>query len=211
MTSEVKTLSPDGVIGFAIDMAREAHHEQYRSSASGARVPYSSHPILVVHYLVSAGMQNDIVLAAAALHDVVEDCFDPSWSTEKAQEFLARQLLRRPEIDGDKALRINRLVAEVTVPRELSGDDKLGYKSKIIPSISAEAQLIIFADAIANLHSLVFEPPTWDTRRKARYFRALRERVELLMPLLLKTKINLEAAILRQRFQRLENLFTEKV
>lgn len=208
MISEGNSLSPEGVIGFAIDMAREAHHEQYRSSASGARVPYLGHPILVVHFLVSAGVLDDVVLAAAALHDVVEDCFDPSWTTEQAQEFLARRLLRRDELDGDKALRINRLVAEVTVPRNLSGDEKLGYKAKMMPMLSPEAQLVIFADAIANLHSLIFEPPQWDDRRKARYFRTLRARVETLMPLLLNTRLNLEAANLKKRFERLETLFT---
>jgi (p)ppGpp synthase/HD superfamily hydrolase len=54
----------------ALDMAREAHAGQVRN-ASGGR-PYIDHPLAVAEHL-SAHLSDDDVLAAALLHDVVED------------------------------------------------------------------------------------------------------------------------------------------
>lgn len=54
----------------ALEMAREAHAGQIRN-ASGGR-PYIDHPVAVAEQL-STHMSGDEVLAAALLHDVVED------------------------------------------------------------------------------------------------------------------------------------------
>jgi GTP pyrophosphokinase len=54
----------------ALDMAREAHAGQVRN-ASGGR-PYIDHPVAVAEHL-SARVADDDALAAALLHDVVED------------------------------------------------------------------------------------------------------------------------------------------
>jgi (p)ppGpp synthase/HD superfamily hydrolase len=54
----------------ALRMAREAHAGQTRN-ASGGR-PYIDHPVAVAAQLVEHGL-SDEVLAAALLHDVVED------------------------------------------------------------------------------------------------------------------------------------------
>jgi myo-inositol-1(or 4)-monophosphatase len=54
----------------ALEMAREAHAGQVRN-ASGGR-PYIDHPIAVAEHL-SEHISGDEVLAAALLHDVVED------------------------------------------------------------------------------------------------------------------------------------------
>jgi (p)ppGpp synthase/HD superfamily hydrolase len=54
----------------ALEMAREAHAGQVRN-ASGGR-PYIDHPVAVAEHL-SAHLSGDEVLAAALLHDVVED------------------------------------------------------------------------------------------------------------------------------------------
>ena len=54
----------------ALEMAREAHAGQIRN-ASGGR-PYIDHPVAVAEHL-SEHLSGDEVLAAALLHDVVED------------------------------------------------------------------------------------------------------------------------------------------
>jgi (p)ppGpp synthase/HD superfamily hydrolase len=54
----------------ALEMAREAHAGQVRN-ASGGR-PYIDHPVAVAEQL-SAHLADDEALAAALLHDVVED------------------------------------------------------------------------------------------------------------------------------------------
>jgi guanosine-3',5'-bis(diphosphate) 3'-pyrophosphohydrolase len=58
------------LIGGALEMAREAHAGQVRN-ASGGR-PYIDHPVTVAAQLVEDDF-SDEVLAAALLHDVVED------------------------------------------------------------------------------------------------------------------------------------------
>jgi (p)ppGpp synthase/HD superfamily hydrolase len=58
------------LLGNALDMARRAHRGQIRN-ASGGR-PYIDHPIAVAERLSERGY-SDEVLAAALLHDVVED------------------------------------------------------------------------------------------------------------------------------------------
>ena len=58
------------LIRAALEMAREAHAGQVRS-ASGGR-PYIDHPVAVAEHL-SAHLADDDALAAALLHDVVED------------------------------------------------------------------------------------------------------------------------------------------
>ena len=68
----------------ALEMAREAHAGQTRN-ASGGR-PYIDHPVAVAEHLAEHG-SGDEVLAAALLHDVVED-------TELEVEDIARALRR---------------------------------------------------------------------------------------------------------------------
>jgi (p)ppGpp synthase/HD superfamily hydrolase len=58
------------LIGGALEMAADAHGGQVRN-ASGGR-PYIDHPVAVAAQLVGHGF-SDEVLAAALLHDVVED------------------------------------------------------------------------------------------------------------------------------------------
>ncbi len=53
----------------ALEFAAECHRGQYRK---GTRIPYIVHPVSMVRFLARVGAPED-VLAAAALHDVVED------------------------------------------------------------------------------------------------------------------------------------------
>ncbi|KPL27128.1 MAG: hypothetical protein AMJ72_10540, partial [Acidithiobacillales bacterium SM1_46] len=53
----------------AIALAERAHHGQTRASGE----PYLSHSLAVAHILVDLNLDHETV-AAAILHDVVEDC-----------------------------------------------------------------------------------------------------------------------------------------
>src|SRR3984893_9967700 len=57
-----------GLIELAFDMAREAHREQVRRSGQ----PYITHPLGVALVLADLGL-DDVTIAAALLHDAVED------------------------------------------------------------------------------------------------------------------------------------------
>jgi hypothetical protein len=56
----------------ATDFAAKAHTTQRRKDT--AKTPYINHPISVCHEVAKAGCLDEDVLAAAMLHDVVEDC-----------------------------------------------------------------------------------------------------------------------------------------
>jgi (p)ppGpp synthase/HD superfamily hydrolase len=58
------------LIEHALRMAAEAHRTQTRK---GTDVPYITHPCAVAMILLRAGYDDDELLAAALLHDVVED------------------------------------------------------------------------------------------------------------------------------------------
>ena len=55
----------------AAEVATQAHHGQVR--AGDGTVPYIAHPAEVVQILVQHGIDRAPILAAAWLHDVVED------------------------------------------------------------------------------------------------------------------------------------------
>lgn len=56
----------------ALSFARTAHAGQKRNGAAG--VPYIAHPLTVACHALALGLVEDDLLAAALLHDVVEDC-----------------------------------------------------------------------------------------------------------------------------------------
>lgn len=54
----------------ALSVASQFHANQKRKGGA----PYLIHPLEVTSYLINLGIDDDITLAAAILHDVVEDC-----------------------------------------------------------------------------------------------------------------------------------------
>lgn len=56
----------------ALKVAEKLHDGQYRKDGS----PYIMHPMNVCCILIDLGIEDDEVLAASLLHDVLEDCLD---------------------------------------------------------------------------------------------------------------------------------------
>lgn len=56
----------------ALSLARQLHDGQYRKDGS----PYISHPLKVCSTLIRYGVEDDVTLSAALLHDALEDCKD---------------------------------------------------------------------------------------------------------------------------------------
>lgn len=54
----------------ALSVASQLHETQKRKGGA----PYIIHPLEVASYLINLGIDDDITIAAAILHDVVEDC-----------------------------------------------------------------------------------------------------------------------------------------
>lgn len=136
----------------AVGFAAEKHKRQTRK-ADGS--PYINHCIRVMKRLSDIGVTDTTVLAAAVLHDVVED-------TDATIEDLHQRF-------GSK---VAMLVAEVTDDRSLPAADRKRMQVEMAAKKSTEAKLIKLADKIDNLESMFTDgfPPSWDIKRIRGYF-----------------------------------------
>jgi (p)ppGpp synthase/HD superfamily hydrolase len=130
----------------AVQFADWAHDGQVRKFSG---VPYIAHPMEVMQ-IVRGVCSDDDVLAAAVLHDVIEDC--EITYTEILEEFNER---------------VARLVYQVTNAADSSDGDRIArayINRSVLMGVSADAQTIKLADIISNLGTidLAMEcDPTW--------------------------------------------------
>lgn len=142
-----------GLFVRALAFASEKHRNQRRKDSDAS--PYINHPIALANVLANeGGVFNPVVLAAAVLHDTVED-------TETTAEELAA-------IFGDK---IAATVLEVTDDKTLDKNQRKQLQVEHAPHISDEAKLVKLADKICNLRDILASPPAnWSAERKQDYF-----------------------------------------
>ena len=131
--------------------AAHQHRAQRRKDAEAS--PYINHPVQVAHILSSAGIDDPVVLAAALLHDTIED------TTTTADDLRA--------LFGDEVAAV---VLEVTDDKSLPKDRRKAMQVEHAPHLSRNAALVKLADKIANLTDLLESPPDWPVQRKAAYF-----------------------------------------
>ncbi len=144
----------------ALHFAAEKHRHQRRKGAEAS--PYINHPIAVAHTLSEVGGVTDLsILAAAVLHDTVED-------TETTQEELAQQF-------GEDTASI---VAEVTDDKSLPKAERKRRQIAHAPQLSNAAKLVKLADKLCNVTDIVERPPEWPQWRKDEYVRWAGEVVE---------------------------------
>jgi len=137
----------------ALEFAAEKHRSQRRKSAGD--VPYINHPIRVARLLAEVGgVQDEEVLAAAALHDTLEDTATTGGELETAFGPAVR-----------------RLVEELTDDKSLPKAERKRLQIVRAPGLSAAATLIKLADKIANVTDLIHAPPVdWPAERIRDYF-----------------------------------------
>jgi guanosine-3',5'-bis(diphosphate) 3'-pyrophosphohydrolase len=142
-----------GLVLKALAFAAEKHRSQRRKDAEAS--PYINHPIALATVLFhEAHVQDPIVLAAAILHDTVED-------TETTVEELRREF-------GEQ---VTAIVEEVTDDKRLPKAERKQKQNEHAPHISDAAQQVKLADKISNLRDLVESPPAnWSLDRKREYF-----------------------------------------
>ncbi len=127
----------------AIRLAAIAHVNQKRKHTE---IPYLSHLMHVAMILIKAGFQDETVLAAAILHDVVED-------TSFSQEDIVR------EFPG----KVADLVEILTEIKEDENGEKKTWqerKDHHIEEIQAaplEARAILLADKLHNLNTILLD------------------------------------------------------
>jgi guanosine-3',5'-bis(diphosphate) 3'-pyrophosphohydrolase len=136
----------------AAAFAAEKHRNQRRKDEEAS--PYINHPIQLAYILVQADIEDPLVLAAALLHDTIED-------TQTTLDEL--EIVFGHEIAN--------IVAECSDDKALT---KLARKQAQVDhaaTISRRAKLVKLADKIANVSDINGAPPAgWSFERKREYF-----------------------------------------
>jgi guanosine-3',5'-bis(diphosphate) 3'-pyrophosphohydrolase len=166
-------LRTDLLILDAAAFAAERHRHQRRKDAEAS--PYINHPLALADILTrEGGVEDSSVIAAALLHDTIED-------TETT----------RHELRARFGERIAAIVAEVTDDKSLAKEERKRLQIEKAAGKCECARLVKLADKIANLGDLNTSPPAeWSEARKQEYFRWARAVVEGLRG----TNASLEAA-----------------
>jgi guanosine-3',5'-bis(diphosphate) 3'-pyrophosphohydrolase len=143
----------------AADFAARRHVDQYRKGE--LRVPYVSHPLNVARLISeSAGIDDTDVLAAAMLHDTLEDTVDTR------EEFAALRAAIALEFGEAVAV----LVEEVTDDKWLEKCERKRLQIEHAPRMSVAAATIKAADKLCNVRDAVQSPPSdWSLERRIEY------------------------------------------
>ncbi len=135
----------------AIAFATQKHRFQLRKDG---KTPYINHPIQVMLILAEEGQVEDSeILAAAVLHDTVEDT-DTTFA----------------EIESHFGARVRSLVAEVTDDGSLPEAKRKQAQIDHAPHLSPGATQIKIADKSSNVMDLYEAPATgWSLERRQKY------------------------------------------
>ncbi|MGE0144362.1 MAG: HD domain-containing protein [Planctomycetota bacterium] len=143
---------PTSLLIHAANFAADRHATQRRR---GTDTPYVNHPLAVARRLIDqGGIDDTVTLAAAILHDTVED-------TKTSHEELRARF-------GDEVAAV---VAEVTDDRRLPKAERKRAQVRKAGTLSASARAVKLADKLDNLSDLLqLAPPTWSPARVRGYF-----------------------------------------
>ncbi|GMV39124.1 MAG: hypothetical protein AMXMBFR64_08400 [Myxococcales bacterium] len=136
----------------AVDFAARKHRDQRRKDDAAS--PYINHPVAVALLLAEVGGVSDPdVLAAAILHDTLED-------TDTAPA----------ELEAEFGARVRALVEEVTDDKRLPKPERKRLQVEHARSLSPGAAAIKLGDKIANVRDVTSSPPTgWSLERRTEY------------------------------------------
>ena len=137
----------------AIAFAADKHRRQRRKDAEAS--PYINHPIALARVLtVEAGLADPILLAAAVLHDTLED-------TETTYEELRERF----------GAAVASTVLEVSDDKTLAKQERKRLQIEHAAHISRRAKLVKLADKICNVRDVASNPPHgWPLERRREYF-----------------------------------------
>jgi guanosine-3',5'-bis(diphosphate) 3'-pyrophosphohydrolase len=152
MTDLLALNDPDPLVA-ALNFAAKKHAGQFRKTEPPIVVPYINHPIAVMFEISAAGYTDKHILAAAVLHDVLED-------TDATVD----------ELDENFGAAITEYVIEVTDDKSLNWRDRKLRQKTGAQFLSAGAQCIRIADKICNIRDLFdTPPPKWTVERRREY------------------------------------------
>lgn len=144
---------PVAIVLAASAFAAHKHRDQRRKGADAS--PYINHPIAVANVLANeAGVTDATTLAAALLHDTIED-------TDTTVD----------ELEGAFGREIAAIVLEVTDDKKLPKQVRKRLQIEHAATLSRHAKLVKLADKICNLRDMSRSPPVdWSIERRAEYF-----------------------------------------
>jgi guanosine-3',5'-bis(diphosphate) 3'-pyrophosphohydrolase len=144
----------------AAQFAAQKHKDHRRKDAG--QTPYINHPIALAATLSEAGVRDPEVLAAALLHDTIED-------TDTTYD----------DLRGEFGKAIADLVAEVTDAKFLEKTSRKKIQVSRAGHASDRAKLVKLADKICNLRDILGSPPAgWSLDRRRKYFDWAKEVVD---------------------------------
>ena len=145
----------------AMAFAADKHRNQRRKDVRAS--PYINHPIALANVLKNEGGIADAkVLAAALLHDTIEDT---DATAEELESVFGRE--------------ITAIVLEVTDDKSLPKAERKRLQVEHARTISHRAKLVKLADKICNLRDMLISIPVgWSEKRVEEYFDWARAVVE---------------------------------
>lgn len=146
----------------ALPFAKKAHLGQVRKGKEG--IPYIHHPLILASHILALGLEDDVLVATALLHDVVEDC-----------DVLKEELPVSKEIQD---------LVQVLSHRDENGKTEKELKDAYYGDIAKnkKAALIKCLDRINNLSGLPFG------LKADKQIRMINETEEYILPLTLILK-----------------------
>jgi guanosine-3',5'-bis(diphosphate) 3'-pyrophosphohydrolase len=145
--------TPASLILAASAFAAHKHRDQRRKGAEAS--PYINHPIAVANVLANeVGIVDPITLAAALLHDTIED------TDTTAQE-----------LESAFGAEVATVVVEVTDDKSLPKQERKRLQVEHAVHLSEGAKLVKLADKTCNLRAISRSPPVdWSLERRRDYF-----------------------------------------
>jgi len=146
----------------AVAFAAHKHRDQRRKNQEAS--PYINHPIELATVLWAEGVHDPVVIAAALLHDTLEDT-ETTWQ----------------ELRGEFGEEIADIVGEVTDTKWIKKEVRKRLQVARAKHASEAARLVKLADKICNLRDVAAHPPTgWPLERRQQYFEWAKEVVDRL-------------------------------
>lgn len=142
-----------GLVLKAVRFAAWKHRDQKRKDEAAS--PYINHPVALAEVLWSeGGVRDPVVIAAALLHDTLED-------TETTVA----------ELRGAFGAQVAATVEEVTDVKWLARSSRKRLQVARAGRSSLRAKQVKIADKICNLRDIIASPPKgWSLERKREYF-----------------------------------------
>ena len=143
--------APTPLILAAAEYAAVAHRGQTRKGES--RRPYVEHVLAVAGTLTAHGVDDAAVLAAALLHDTIEDCGRT-----------------RDELAAVFGAEVADIVAEVSDDTRLPSRERKRLQVEHAHELSRGARLVKLSDKFHNVREVGFDPGLgWDFERRRGY------------------------------------------